>query len=75
MYFLSFLALISVNLGIVNLLPLPMLDGGHLMYFTIEWLTGKPVSEEIQEWGFKIGAMLLFTIMSIAIFNDITRLS
>ena len=74
-YFLSFLALISVNLGIVNLLPLPMLDGGHLMYFTIEWLTGKPVSEEIQEWGFKIGAMLLFTIMSIAIFNDITRLS
>lgn len=74
-YFLSFLALISVNLGIVNLLPLPMLDGGHLMYFTIEWLTGRPVSEEVQEWGFRIGAMLLFTIMSIAIFNDITRLS
>lgn len=74
-YFLSFLALISVNLGIVNLLPLPMLDGGHLMYFTIEWLTGRPVSEQVQEWGFRIGAMLLFTIMSIAIFNDITRLS
>ena len=74
-YFLSFLALISVNLGIVNLLPLPMLDGGHLMYFTIEWITGRPVSEEVQEWGFRIGAMLLFTIMSIAIFNDITRLS
>ncbi|NVK53985.1 MAG: sigma E protease regulator RseP [Alteromonadaceae bacterium] len=74
-YFLSFLALISVNLGIVNLLPLPMLDGGHLMYFTIEWITGKPVPEEVQEWGFRIGAMLLFTIMSIAIFNDITRLS
>jgi len=74
-YFLSFLALISVNLGIVNLLPLPMLDGGHLMYFTIEWITGRPVPEEVQEWGFRIGAMLLFTIMSIAIFNDITRLS
>lgn len=73
-YFLSFLALISVNLGIINLLPLPMLDGGHLMYFTIEWITGKPVSENVQEWGFKIGAMLLFTIMSIAIFNDIARL-
>ena len=74
-YFLSFLALISVNLGIVNLLPLPMLDGGHLMYFTIEWITGRPVPEEVQEWGFRIGAMLLFTIMSIAIINDITRLS
>jgi regulator of sigma E protease len=74
-YFLSFLALISVNLGIVNLLPLPMLDGGHLMYFVIEWVTGKPVSERTQEWGFRIGAMLLFTIMSIAIINDISRLS
>ena len=72
---ICFLALISVNLGIVNLLPLPMLDGGHLMYFTIEWITGRPVPEEVQEWGFRIGAMLLFTIMSIAIFNDITRLS
>lgn len=74
-YFLSFLALISVNLGIINLLPLPMLDGGHLMYFTVEWITGKPVSEEVQEWGFKIGGVLLLTIMSIAIFNDISRLS
>ena len=74
-YFLSFLALISVNLGIINLLPLPMLDGGHLMYFTIEWITGKPVSEEVQEWGFRIGGVLLFTVMSIAIFNDIARLT
>lgn len=73
-YFLSFLALISVNLGIINLLPLPMLDGGHLMYFTIEWLTGKPVSESIQEIGFKIGGVLLLGLMSIAIFNDLARL-
>lgn len=73
-YFLSFMALISVNLGIINLLPLPMLDGGHLMYFTIEWIRGKPVSEAVQEWGFRIGGMLLFTIMSIALFNDIARL-
>jgi regulator of sigma E protease len=73
-YFLSFLALISVNLGIINLLPLPMLDGGHLMYFSIEWLTGKPVSENIQEIGFKIGGVLLLGLMSIAIFNDIARL-
>jgi regulator of sigma E protease len=73
-YFLSFLALISVNLGIINLLPLPMLDGGQLMYFSIEWLTGKPVSENIQEIGFKIGGVLLLGLMSIAIFNDIARL-
>lgn len=74
-YFLSFLALISVNLGIVNLLPLPMLDGGHLMYFIAEWVRGKPVPEHIQEVGFRIGAVLLFTLMGIALFNDIARLS
>ncbi|RDV24405.1 sigma E protease regulator RseP [Alteromonas aestuariivivens] len=74
-YFLGFLALISVNLGIINLLPLPMLDGGHLMYFTVEWLTGKPVPEAVQEWGFRIGGALLLMIMSIAIFNDISRLA
>ncbi len=74
-YFLSFLALISVNLGIINLLPLPILDGGHLMYFTVEWITGKPVPEAVQEWGFRIGGVLLFTIMSIAIVNDIARIS
>lgn len=74
-YFLSFLALISVNLGIINLLPLPMLDGGHLMYFTVEWITGKPVPEAVQEWGFRIGGVLLFTIMGIAIINDIARIS
>lgn len=74
-YFLSFLALISVNLGIINLLPLPMLDGGHLMYFTIEWLTGKPVSEAVQEWGFRIGGVILLMFMGIAIFNDISRIA
>ncbi len=72
--FLSFLALISVNLGIFNLLPLPVLDGGHLMYYFIELLTGKPVPEKIQEVGFRIGGALLFMLMSIAIFNDFTRL-
>ncbi len=73
-YFLSFLALISVNLGIINLIPLPMLDGGHLMYFIIEWITGKPVSEATQEWGFRIGGALLFMIMGLAIVNDIARI-
>lgn len=71
--FLSFLALISVNLGIINLLPLPILDGGHLVYFTIEWITGKPVSEAIQEVGFKIGGMILFAVMATAIVNDVLR--
>ncbi len=74
-YFLGFMALISVNLGIVNLLPLPMLDGGHLMYFIVEWIRGRPVSDEVQEIGFRIGAAILFTLMGIAIFNDIARLS
>ncbi|MCG7530237.1 sigma E protease regulator RseP [Psychrobium sp. MM17-31] len=72
--FLSFLALISVNLGIFNLLPLPVLDGGHLMYYFIELLTGKPVPEKIQDVGFRIGGALLLMLMSIAIFNDFTRL-
>jgi len=71
--FLGFLALISVNLGIINLLPLPILDGGHLLYFTVEWITGKPVSEAVQEVGFKIGGALLFMVMATAIFNDILR--
>ena len=72
--FLSFLALISVNLGVVNLLPLPILDGGHLMYLVVELLTGKPVSEKAQETGFKIGAFVLLMLMGIALLNDISRL-
>ena len=72
--FLSFLALISVNLGIINLLPLPVLDGGHLFYYFIEILTGKPVPESVQEVGFKIGGIALLLLMSVAIFNDIARL-
>lgn len=73
-YFISFMALISVNLGVVNLLPLPVLDGGHLMYFIIELIRGKPVSERVQELGFRIGAVTLMLIMGIALFNDFGRL-
>ena len=72
--FLTFLALISVNLGVVNLLPLPILDGGHLMYLVVELLTGRPVSEKAQETGFKIGAFVLLMLMGIALLNDISRL-
>lgn len=73
-YFLSFLALISVNLGIINLLPIPVLDGGHLLYYFIELLSGRPVPDSVQEIGFKIGGLLLLLFMSIAVINDITRL-
>jgi len=73
-YFLGFLALISVNLGIINLLPLPVLDGGHLLYYVIELFSGRPVPESVQEVGFKIGGVLLLLLMSIAIVNDIARL-
>ncbi|MXR68278.1 sigma E protease regulator RseP [Shewanella sp. JBTF-M18] len=73
-YFLGFLALISVNLGIINLLPLPVLDGGHLLYYFIEVITGRPVPEKVQEIGFRFGAALLLILMSIALFNDFSRL-
>ncbi|TMN71627.1 zinc metallopeptidase RseP [Pseudoalteromonas sp. S1727] len=72
--FLSFLALISVNLGVFNLLPLPVLDGGHLMYYIIELFRRKPVSEKTQEFGFKVGALLLIFLTCFALFNDVSRL-
>ncbi|MBV7316252.1 sigma E protease regulator RseP [Shewanella sp. NIFS-20-20] len=73
-HFLGFLALISVSLGIMNLLPLPVLDGGHLMYYLVELVTGRPVSERVQEIGFRFGAAMLFVLMSVALFNDFARL-
>jgi len=72
-YFLSFLALLSVNLGIINLVPLPMLDGGHLAFFVAEWVRGKPVSEKVQDICYRIGGALVFALMIIAISNDIMR--
>ncbi|KDM90163.1 sigma E protease regulator RseP [Photobacterium galatheae] len=73
-YFLGFLALISVNLGIVNLLPLPVLDGGHLLFFAIEAVTRRPVSERIQEIGYRLGSAILVVLMAVALINDFTRL-
>ncbi|MDK9738585.1 sigma E protease regulator RseP [Vibrio sp. D404a] len=73
-YFLGFLALISVNLGIINLVPLPMLDGGHLLFFAIEAITRKPVPEKVQEMGYRVGSAIIFSLMALAIFNDFTRL-
>lgn len=73
-YFLGFLALISVNLGIINLLPLPVLDGGHLLFFAIEAVTRKPVSEKVQDIGYRVGSAIIVMLMAVALFNDFTRL-
>lgn len=72
--YLEFLAVISISLGILNLLPIPVLDGGHLMYYAAEWIRGKPVSERVQMLGIRIGLSLMLMLMLVAFFNDITRL-
>ncbi len=72
--YLLFLALISISLGVLNLLPIPLLDGGHLMYYSVEILTGKPVSDKVMEVGQQIGMTLLFVLMAFALYNDINRL-
>ena len=71
--FLDFLAIVSISLGILNLLPVPILDGGHLTYYFIEVIRGKPVSEEVQEFASRIGMVLLFSLMGVALYNDILR--
>jgi regulator of sigma E protease len=73
-YYLGFLALVSVSLGVLNLLPLPMLDGGHLMYYLFEGVTGRPVSEAWLQWLQRAGALVLLLLMSLAISNDVARL-
>ena len=71
---LCFLALVSVSLGVLNLLPLPMLDGGHLLYYFFEWVTGRPVPDVWLERLHRGGIAILFALMSVAIFNDVARL-
>ena len=72
--FLSFMAIVSVSLGVLNLLPIPLLDGGHLMYYLIELIIRKPVSEAAQIMGQQLGIVLLLGLMSIAFYNDIVRI-
>jgi regulator of sigma E protease len=72
--FILFLAIVSVSLGVLNLLPIPILDGGHLLYYAIEAIKGSPVSEKVMIWGQQVGILLLFLLMSLAIYNDMGRL-
>ncbi|MEY3018227.1 MAG: hypothetical protein RL336_1362 [Pseudomonadota bacterium] len=72
--YLSFLALLSVSLGVLNLLPVPVLDGGHLLFYGIEWIKGSPVSERIQHWAYQAGIVVVISLMIFAFYNDIVRL-
>ena len=72
--YVAFIALISISLGVLNLLPIPLLDGGHLMYYVVEIIKGSPVSERIMEVGQRVGLSLLLFLMAFAFYNDINRL-
>ena len=72
--FLSIMAYISVSLGLINLFPIPMLDGGHLMFYAFEKILGKPLSEKTQEFFFRIGLFLLLSLMFFVTFNDLKDL-
>ncbi|MBA4383026.1 MAG: RIP metalloprotease RseP, partial [Sideroxydans sp.] len=72
--YIGFLALISISLGVLNLLPIPLLDGGHLLYYAVEFFKGSPVSDSLWEAGQKVGIALLVTMMAFALYNDISRL-
>ena len=72
--FIGFIALLSISLGVINLLPIPVLDGGHLLYYFIELVAGRPVPERVQVWGLQMGMFVIMGIMMLAFFNDLTRL-
>jgi len=72
--FLRLLALLSISLGVLNLLPIPVLDGGHILFYTIEAVFGKPLPESWQLIGLKIGISFVFVLMAIAFYNDVMRL-
>ncbi|PTU32164.1 RIP metalloprotease RseP [Stenotrophobium rhamnosiphilum] len=72
--FLAFMAIVSVSLGVLNLLPVPLLDGGHLLYYAVEAVKGSPVSERMMEMGQRLGVTFLVALMGLAFYNDIARL-
>ena len=73
--FISVIAFLSVSIGLINLFPIPMLDGGHLVYYAIEAVRGKPLGENAQEWGFRIGFSLVIMLMVIGTWNDLVRVA
>ena len=72
--FVLFVAILSINLGLINLVPVPLLDGGHLLFYAIEAVRGRPLSDRVQEWGLRIGVALVVTLMIFATWNDIVHL-
>jgi regulator of sigma E protease len=71
--FAIFIAFLSVSIGLLNLFPIPVLDGGHLVYFAIEAVLGRPLGQQAQEWGFRVGLSLILMLMTFAFWNDLTR--
>ena len=72
--FIIFMAILSINLGIINLFPVPLLDGGHLLFYAIEALRGRPLSDQAQEWGLRFGLVLVLSLMVFVTWNDILQL-
>jgi regulator of sigma E protease len=71
---LSFVAVLSISLGLINLFPIPLLDGGHLLFYAIEAVRGKPLGEKSQEYGFRIGLALVLSLMLYATWNDLSNI-
>lgn len=71
--FINIIAFLSVSIGLINLFPIPMLDGGHLVYYAIEAVRGRPLGEQAQEWGFRIGLSIVVLLMVVGTWNDLTR--
>lgn len=72
--YLNFLALLSISLGVLNLLPIPVLDGGHILFGLVEWVRGRPVPERVQMLGYQLGLVMIVSVMILAIYNDLARL-
>jgi regulator of sigma E protease len=70
----AFMAFLSINLGLINLFPVPVLDGGHLLFYLFEWTRGRPLGPRAQEYGFRIGMVLVFSLMILATWNDLVHL-
>jgi regulator of sigma E protease len=73
-YLIAFMAILSINLGLINLFPVPLLDGGHLLFYLFEALRGRPLDQRAQEYGFRVGMVLVFSLMIFATWNDLVHL-